>query len=287
MNWIAKLTIIISTAIIAVVGILFYFRTKVSPPLQIKFTNQHFASLQSDVEMMKRGLDINTADSIFKTTFSAIGIFQKESFIDTIKSEQITQQMASRYVPLFVADYKNYFSKSEWSNRHNNEIRQKATMLLELKKQTDGEPILTNSLKQQVDSAITILQQYDEATDLYRNACYINILESERTINQANQYATSFPLCNCSSLVAQLKDINKKLENSHFHELEKMVKDLEMYPYYSQEFFQDNLVPNVNEALKEYKENALRIYGTNRSTLSLEYRVKEICNKASDYYDEE
>lgn len=287
MNWIAKLTLIIATAIIVVVGILFYYKTKVSPPLQIKFTNQHFASLRSDVDMMKGAVDINIADSILNSTLSAIGIFQKEGFVDTAQSEQIIQQIASKYVPLFVAGYKKYFSNSEWSNRHNNEIRQKATMLLELKNQTDGKPILNNSLRQQVDSAIIILRQYDAAADLCRNASFINILESERTINQANQYATSFPLCNCSALVTQLKDINKKLENSHFHELEKMIKDLDMYPYYSKEFFQNDLVPSVNEALKEYKENALRLYGTNRPTLALEYRAKEIRNKASEYYDEE
>lgn len=287
MNWIAKLTLIIATAIIAVWGILFYYKTKVSPPLLIKFTNQHFASLRYDVDMMKGDINIETADSIMDNTLSAIWIFQKEGFIDTVKSDQVMQQMATRYIPYFVADYKRYFSGSDWSKQHNNTIRQKAMMLLGLKKQKDGNPILNDSLKQQVDSANIILSQYDDALDLCQHASFINILESERTINQANQYATSFPLCNCSALVTQLKDINKKLEDSHFHELEKMVKDLDMYPYYSQEYFQNDLVPNVNEALKEYKENALRLYGTNRPTLELEYRAKDICNKASEYYDEE
>ena len=253
MNWIAKLILIIVTAITAVVGILFFYKTIVSPPQQIAFSNQHIVSLQNDVDMMKGDINIETADSIMDTTLSAIWIFQKEGFIDTVRSDQVKQHVATSYIPYFVADYKRYFSGSDWSKRHNNQIRQKALMLLGLKKQKDGKPILNDSLKQQVDSANIILGQYDEAWDLCQHASFINLLESERTIDQANHYAESVPLCNCSTLVNQLKNIDKKLELSHFNKLINMVEELDMYPYYTPEYFQSTLVPNVNDALKEYK----------------------------------
>jgi len=285
MNWIAKLTLIISAAIAVIMGILFFIKTIVSPPQQIQFSNQHLISLQQNVAKMKGDLGIRTADSILSATLYAAQLYQQEGFVDTISSGHIRQQIVSHYVPCFAANYRNYFSNSEWNNRQNNELRQKAKYLIGLNIQSDGKPLLTDSLRQLVDSVNIILGQYDDAEKLCRNSYFINIIESERVIKLAKKYASMNPLCNCSTLVKQLNAVNEKLESSHYKELKNMVDELDLYTYYSKDYYQNTLAPKVYAAIKEYKENAQRIYGICEPTQSLENQAKEKYNKASDYFE--
>ena len=266
-------------------GILIFIKTIVSPPQQIEFRNQHLASLQEDVSCMRGDIGFATADSLLNTTLHTIQLYQNEGFFDSIHSDQVRQQIVTNFVPFFVANYKDFFSNSEWSKGQKTKLKQKAGLLMALKKQTDGKPILNDSLRKMVDSVNIILKQYDDADKLFKNAYFINIIESERTISLAKDYATTVPLCNCSALVRQLKAINVKLESLHYKELKNMVDELDMYSYYSKDYYQNTLAPNVYAAIKEYKENALRVYGICNTTQQLENQAKEKYNNASDYYE--
>lgn len=284
LNW-KKLFFISLAAIMAVTGVLYFRKTVVSPPQELEFGNQHLISLQQDASRIKNGLELTTADSLFETTLNAARLFQKEGFIGMDDADQIVKRAAEGYVPYFVETYKQAFARSEWSNGQNSKLRQKARLLMELRMQSDGSTMLGQKLREQVDSANIILDLYDNAWKLCERTRFVSLDESERIIKQAREYASTSPICNCAALTKQLYSMREALENSHYKKVCSLVDELESYRFFLKDYYMNTLVPRVYDAIKEYKENAQRVYGTSRSVQVLETRAKDRYNLANDYYD--
>ena len=92
------------------------------------------------------------------------------------------------------------------------------------------------------------------------------------------------PLSNCTALVKQLSGLREKLEYSHYRKISNMVRKLNDYRSFSKDDFMNNQVPKVTAAIKEYKDGALRVYGTSHSMQQLEKDAANAYNNAEDYY---
>lgn len=284
MNWKKILSII--TAIAVAVGIVFYFKKSVvSPPQKLKFANEHLNSLQNEASRMRPGLDMGTADSLLYSSLHAARLFQQEGFVSTSEADLIVSQMAQGYVPYFVQTYKRTFENSEWSTRQLSEVRQKAKLLLGLTMETDGKSALSEQQRQQVDSANLILDQYDRAWKLCSQTRFENIEQTEKIIQQARQYAETSPLSNCKTLVKRLYGMREVLETAHLKKLRELVDNQENFRYFPRDYYMKNITERTNNAIKEYKKNAERLYGRVKSTRQLEKDAAEYYNQAVYHYD--
>ena len=283
MNWI-KLVIIIAVIFVAVASVLVFWKTRLSPPQEIEFTNQHIVSLQQDADQLSGDIDTFKADSLFFTTRDAAVLFAHEKLVNIEEANRIIKLIAERYVPFYVKEYKVLFNGSDWNSASIKDIREKAKILLSMKSFDNKESVLTDKLKQEIDSANIILDKYDDAWELSKSSSYTSLKESERIIGQAKSYFNMKPLSNCTALVKRLSGLREKLEYSHYRKIVNMVKELDNYRYYSENDFMNIQVPKVTAAIKEYKEGAKRVYGNSHSVQQLEKDAANAYNNAEDYY---
>lgn len=283
MNWV-KLGIIIAVIFVAVASVLVFWKTRVSPPQEIEFTNQHIVSLQQDADQLSGNIDTVKADSLFFTTRDAAVLFAQEKLVSIEESNRIIKLIAERYVPFYVKEYKILFDGNDWNSASIKDIREKAKILLSLKSFDGKESVLTDRLKQEIDSANIILDMYDDAWELSKSSSYTSLKESERIIGQAKSYSNMKPLSNCTALIKQLSSLREKLEYSHYRKIANMVKELNNYRNYSKNDFMNRQVPKVTTAIKEYKEGAQRVYGNSHSVQQLEKDAANAYNNAEDYF---
>lgn len=285
MNW-KKLIVLFALLAVAVWVVLYYMKSVVSPPQQLKFSNQHQASLHRDAaRMAAQGLEEATADSLFSSTLHAASLFQAEGFIAPEEADEIVRLLAQGYVPYFVQTYRKTFANSVWSQRQLSFLRQRAKTLAGLKTQDDNTPMLSHELLQQVDSANLVLDKYDMAWKLCGNSRFETLPRAEATIKQCRELASTSPLSNCKALVDRLYSMREVLGKAHFNNVKSQVDKLDAYRYYDREFYMNTLVKRVYDAIKEYKQHADRVYGSSYSTQQLENRARDCYNMANDYYN--
>lgn len=284
MNWKKILSIIVAIAV--VVGTVFYFKkTVVTPPQQLKYANEHLTSLQRETSLLKLRLDTYKADSLLYCSLHAARLFEQEGFVSTQEADQIVSQTVQAYVPYFVQTYRQIFESSEWSRSQLNELRQKANFLMEQKKKIDGQPVLSKDNQDKVDSVILVLKLYDMAWKLCTNTKFESLKQSEKIIKQSRQYANTYPLSNCMPLSKRLFGLREELEKAHFAKLKSLVDGLNSYRNYQRDYYMNTLVKRTLDGIKEYKDNANRVYGIIHSTKALETKAGDYYNLATDYYN--
>ena len=283
MNWI-KLGVIIAVIFVFVASVLVFLKTRVSPPQELEFANQHLLSLQQDTDRLSGNIGIAKADSLLFTTIDAAVLFAQEKLVSIEDANRIIKLTAEKYVPFYADEYKTFFAGNDWNESHIKELRFKSKFLLNLKSFGNKEFVLADNLKQKVDSANIILDKYDKARHLCKSTSYTSLKESERIIKEAMSFCNMKPLSNCTALVKQLSGLREKLEYSHYRKISNMVRKLNDYRSFSKDDFMNNQVPKVTAAIKEYKDGALRVYGTSHCMQQLEKDAANAYNNAEDYY---
>jgi len=283
MNWI-KLGIIIAVIFVFTASVLVFWKTRVSPPQELEFANQHLISLQQDVDRLSGNIGIAKADSLLFTTIDAAFLFAQEKLVSIEDANRIIKLTAEKYVPFYADEYKTFFAGNDWNESQIKELRFKSKFLLDLKSFGNKEFVLADKLKQKVDSANIILDKYDNARHLCKSTSYTSLKESERIIKEAKSFCNMKPLCNCTALVKQLSGLREKLEYSHYRKIANMVRELNDYYSFSKDEFMNKRVPKVTSAIKEYKDGAQRVYGTSHSVQQLEKDAANAYNNAEDYY---
>ena len=257
-----------------VLGVAYFAKSIVEPPMQTEFDNLHLISLHDDVMSLEQHPTNSRADSVFDYTLHAARFWSGEQLITIGESDTIIEELVNKYTPIFLRSAHKYFEGASWNKTKNDALNEKAHLLKSLRHQTTRKYTLDGDLRIQVDSVKIIIGTYNEAKKLAENTNFVSLDNSRSKIETAKDYAKWVYLKNCTSLISQLDELPKKLENSHFSYLKKRVDSLASC--YDRATFND-----VAQEIKEYSDHANDVYGTSHTSQDID-KLKE----QADYYFE-
>jgi len=278
-----KIFILVLAVTLAIGGVMIYAKTKVEPPVSPQQTNQYLNDLSkcySSFGKVSKGIQ---EDSIFYTTFNRIGIFLQEDKISKQEADKGTDILLEKYVPLFLNRSFALFKQNVWNESDHNYML--GTIKgLRLITHSDGKEALSKITKDSLVQVEKIIARYREARLISKQTHYSGVANAQSTISKARQFANDAWLSNCTDLVRALNSVKTNIAESHYSYAESMVEKLSKYRYYSQSYYDDTLVPQVDAAVTEYDNKASALYGSKKDVNALWNRAKAYYNEASLYY---
>lgn len=269
---------------VAIAAIMAYAKTQVQPPVALKQTNQYNSDLNSCFMSLSKADDHHKEDSIFFVTLNRISIFSQQNKLSSEETDRNTDALLDKYVPLFLKYSFSRFLMADWSDAdHNYMLRQIA--ILKAVKHMDNTMAINNSTLDSLSIIGGIIDRYRKARMLTRHTNFCGIENARSTINQANKFAKDTWLSHCTSLVSSLQAVKSNIALSHYNYVEGQVQRLTQYRYYSLDYYDNILVPQVDEAITEYENKAVALYGTSRNVDNLWARAKSYYNDAISYYE--
>lgn len=275
MNWFLKILLLLAALAGLVLGVAYYAKSIVEPPMQTEFDNLHLISLQDDVMGLEQHPTNSRADSIFDYTLHAALFCSSEQLITIGQSDTIIEELVNKYTPFFLRGAHEYFEGALWSEKKNVALNDRVQLLKGLRHQTTRKYTLDGDLKIQVDSVKIIISTYKEAKKLAENTDFVSLDDSRNKIETAKDYAKFVYFKNCTSLIRALCDeFPQKLESNHFKHLQDRVNSLASC--YDRATFND-----VAQEIKEYSDHANDVYGTSHTSQDLDKLTDQ-----ADYYFE-
>ena len=281
MNKSIKIILLCVGILFAVGGVMAYYKTIVSPPGKLDFSNQYVNAAKQDIAK----LNFANTELAFDTTL--VGITHELDFMlsNTFLSEQerneLMQLFATRYVPIYVSFCNSKFDKSVWDE---SELKRINARILELQslQTTDNKIIIQGEANDSLKAVYNVIVNYYDAKKAAAVGGYNGLEAAKNKIAVARRYAAMSPINNCTELVYRLNSVPSRLEQFHFSYLSKQVERLRNYYNYSPSEY-DNLAINIANKIDEYKNNARAVYGKVSNVSDLENRAGNYYSNASFY----
>lgn len=278
-----KILILVMAVTLAIGGVMIYAKTKVEPPLAPKQTNQYLNDLSQSNASFSSMSNAEQEDSILLTTLNRTLVFSKENKITNKDADKETDILLGRYSPLFLRRSLALFEKSIWNVEDHKYMQNVIGSLLKVK-HSDGTDALKKSTRDSLMMVENIINRYNQARALSTHTRFSSVANAQSTISQARQYANDSWLSHCTDLVRALNNVKPSIAESHYNYAYSMVEKLSQYRYFSQSYYDNTLVPQVDAVVTEYDNKASALYGSKRDVNALWNRAKSYYNEASLYY---
>ena len=282
-----KILILVLAVSCAIGGVMVYAKTKVEPPVSLKQTNQFLDDLNKCYKSIKSTSESHKeVDLLYLKTVDRIKIFQNEKKISTSESDKQYEILIDCYAPLFL---KRCFSKFEKSNWIEKDHEYMLIVLARLKsvRHSDNTPVLSKAKADSLALVNTIIKNYRIAKTISHKTYFDGINNAQRTISDAKQYASDAYLSKCTSLRNALNNVRTSIANSHYNYIQTQVEKLSQYRYYGKDYYENSLIPMVDECVTKYDQNAKSLYGTKKDVEVLWNRARAYYNEASNYYNQD
>lgn len=279
----SKILILTFSIFLAIGGVLVYAKTIVEPPKALKQRDVYAMDLAECMANFNRIEIAEQEDSLFAITADRINVFKLESKISANDADKDMSSLLGRYTPLFLQRSFEKFQQSTW---HDSDHRYMLSVISNLKsiKRSDNSSAIAQSTLDSLNLITNIIDKYHRALAVSRHTAFSGCSSAQSTISQARQYAKDAWLSNCSDLVAALNNVKPRLADSHYLYVTAQVEKLQNYRYYSQLYYDNTLVPQVDAAVTEYENKASSLYGAKRDVNVLWNRARSYYNEASSYY---
>ena len=277
-----KVLLLILGVVLCVGGILVFYKTKVSPPTNLKYGNQHLKYLKSEISSLRDSKEQN--DTALYNIMDELSWYHRDDFISHQEYGILTDSLAKAYVPLFVSASKMEFKKDVWDNAKLNNILSHINMLRGWTT-NNGDPVISGNLAQGLNDIETTISQYRKAWVIANSTNFHGMIAAKSVIESAHYYSNLSNLQSCTSLMEALSSVAPTLERQHFRIIKSKVQSLNRGWIYTD---QDNYSARVNSAsnaVKEYSNGARSTYGSYASsTSSLSASIKAYKSQADAYY---
>lgn len=279
----SKILILALSLFIAIGGVLVYAKTKVEPPMALKQKDAYAIALNECMESFYHTEDAAQEDSLFAITADRISVFKSEEKISASEADKDISSLLGRYTQLFLNRSFEKFRQSTW---HDTDHKYMLSVIHNIKsiKRSDNSSALAQSTIDSLNLISNIIDKYHKALAVSRHTAFSGCSNAQNTISQARQYAKDEWLSNCSDLVAALNNVKQRLAQSHYNYISAQVEKLQNYRYYSQSYYDDTLVPQVDASVTEYENKATSLYGAKRDVNVLWNKARNYYNEASSYY---
>lgn len=279
-----KILILVLAITLAIGGVMVYAKTKVEPPVAPRQTNQYLDDLSQSYNMYGKKISGLQEDSVLFTTINKIKIFAQENKVTKNEADKGIDVLMGKYVPLFLNRSFANFKHSEW---YDNDHQYMLSIINSLKqiKHSDGNQALRKETKDSLAQIENIISRYNQARAVSKRTHFSGVANAQSTISQARQFANDSWLSNCTDLVRALHSVKSSLAESHYNYVSSMVEKLAQYRSFSQTYYDNTLVPQVDAAVTEYDNKASALYGSKKDVNALWNRAKNYYNEASLYYN--
>ena len=275
MNKSIKIILLVVAILLAVGGVMAYYKTIVSPPGKLEFKNQYVNSDKKDISQVKSANTDLALDSFYVAITHELDLQLANSFLTNQERNELLELFATQFVPTFVSACNSKFSKSVWNEGDLQNINTRISELQGLVT-TDNKIVIQGKAYSSLSEIHNVIVAYYEAKKAAYVGGYNGLQAAKQRIATAKKYALMSPINNCSNLVSRLNSVPSRLEQAHYSYLVGQVEKLRPYYNYSQTEY-DNIALGISEKLDEYKKNAKSTYGRVSDISSLE-------NRAGSYY---
>ena len=279
MNKSIKIILLVVAILLAVDGVMAYYKTIVSPPGKLQFKNQHVNSDKKDISKVK---SVNTdfvLDSVFVAITHELDLQLANSFLTEQERNELLELFATQYVPTYVSACNSKFGKSVWNEGELQKMNSRISELQALVT-TDKKTVIQGEANSSLNEVHNVIVNYYEAKKAASASGYNGLQAAKQKIATARKYASMSPINNCSDLVSRLNSVSTRLEQAHYSYLAAQVERLRPYYNYSQTEY-DNVALSIAEKLEEYKNNAKSTYGRVSDISSLESRAGSYYSNAT------
>ena len=279
MNKSIKIILLVVAILLAVGGVMAYYKTIVSPPGKLQFKNQHVNSDKKDISKVK---SVNTdfvLDSVFVAITHELDLQLANSFLTEQERNELLELFATQYVPTYVSACNSKFGKSVWNEGELQKMNSRISELQALVT-TDKKTVIQGEANSSLNEVHNVIVNYYEAKKAASASGYNGLQAAKQKIATARKYASMSPINNCTDLVSRLNSVSTRLEQAHYSYLVGQVERLRPYYNYSQTEY-DNVALSIAEKLEEYKNNAKSTYGRVSDISSLESRAGNYYSNAT------
>lgn len=279
MNKSIKIILLVVAILLAVGGVMAYYKTIVSPPGRLEFKNQYVNSDKSDISRVKFADTDQALDSVFVAITHELDLQLSDSFLTEQERDELLESFAIQYVPAYVSVCKSKFSNSVWNEKELQKINFRISELQALIT-TDKKVVIQGEANTSLNEVHNVIVNYYEAKKAASAGGYNGLQAAKQKIANARKYASMSPINNCTDLVSRLNSVSARLEQAHYSYLVGQVERLRPYYNYSQTEY-DNIALSISEKLDEYKKNAKSTYGRVSDISSLESRAGSYYSNAT------
>lgn len=277
-----KVLLLVLGVALGIGGILVFYKTKVSPPTNLKYSNQHFIYLKGQINSLSDSKVQN--DTALYNIMNELNWYHRDDFISLQESGILTDSLAKAYVPLFISTSKAEFNKDVWDNVKLNDFLSHISMLRGWTT-NNGDPVISGSLAQGLNDIEITISQYRKAWTIAHSTRFHGMAAAKSVIESAHYYSKLSNLQPCTSLMEALSNVAPKLEKQHFWIIKSKVQSLNRGWFYTSQDNYNTRINSVSNAVKEYSNSARSTYGDYASsTSSLSASIKEYKNQADAYY---
>lgn len=279
MNKSIKIILLVVAILLAVGGVMAYYKTIVSPPGKLEFKNQYVNSDKKDISLVKSAKTDSALDSFFVAITHELDLQLANSFLTNQERNELLELFATQYIPVYVSACNSKFSKSVWNEGELQKINTRISELQGLTT-TENKVVVQGEANASLNEVHNVIVAYYEAKRAASAGGYNGIQAAKQKIATAKRYASMSPINNCTDLVSRLNSVSARLEQAHYSYLVGQVERLRPYYNYSQTEY-DNIALSISEKLDEYKKNAKSTYGRVSDISSLESRAGSYYSNAS------
>ena len=279
MNKSIKIILLVVAILLAVGGVMAYYKTIVSPPGKLDFKNQYVNSDKKDISQVKSANTDLTLDSFFISITHELDLQLANSFLTNQERDELLELFATQYVPTYVSACNSIFNKSVWNEKELQKIKSHISELRGLIT-TENKIVIQGEANLSLNEVHNVIIAYYEAKKAASAGGYNGIQAAKQKIATAKKYASMSPINNCTDLVSRLNSVPARLEQAHYSYLVGQVERLRPYYNYNQTEY-DNIALSISEKLDEYKKNAKSTYGRVSDISSLESRAGSYYSNAT------
>lgn len=275
-----KILLLVVAILLAVGGVMAYYKTIVSPPGKLDFSNQYVNAAKKDISKVKSANTDIALDTTFVGITHELDLLLSNSFLSDQERNELMESFASMYVPTYVSSCYSKFSKSVWDE---SELQKINARILELQalRTTDQKIIIQGDANASLNDVHNVIVNYYDAKRAASAGGYNGLESARQRIATARRFASMSPINNCSDLVARLNSVSSRLEQAHYAYLANLVERLRPYYNYNSQNEYDDFARSVQDKLEEYKKHAKSVYGKVSDISALESRAGKYYDNAS------
>ena len=282
-----KIIIICGLFIIAVGAVLIYAETQMSPPDDLKYSNQFNEKLTEDLNNFPAK---DNVQHYYLISLDKINLYNKEGWINDESFDNHLIKLASKYAPIIYEQGLEEISKNSWNENYLKIILNEINTLRAQKTKIGNKNVMAglSDINNGITLIVNTVNSYYQAKNLANSITFHGIKDAENKIRKAKNYMSDTYLKNNASLMATLKSLPAKLGRSHYQYLVGKLNQLDNFSNYSLQTYiqkRNNFISEVDE----YQNRASKTYGISHEEVSsnvarINNKLETQYNSATQYY---
>lgn len=278
-----KILILVLSIAFAIGGVMIYAKTRVEPPTAFQPINQFDKDLNKLYSELMEAGSARAEDIIYLKAIDRISVFENESRLSHTDADKHRDKLLNCYSPIFLKRCFTAFDKPVWNDLDHSYMLIVSRRLNSVK-HSDGGKVLDKTTVDSLSLVENIISDYRQAKVLSQSTSFKGVSNAQSIINQAKKYANNTYLSKCTELRNALNSVKTNIAQSHYNYISSQVEKLLEFRYYSQQYYENTLVPQVDAAVTEYDNKATTLYGSKKDVNPLWDRARGYYNEASNYY---